>query len=126
LRPWCRRPDRSRLDLLDDAGEFVEQRPHRGAAIGGEFARHEVDRLDAVGALIDRGDARVAIMLGGAGLLDEAHAAMDLHAEIGHLVADVGGEAFAIGVSSAPRAAASARTLASLARTETSSATAVA
>jgi hypothetical protein len=80
------------LDLADDAGEFVEQRPDRRAAIGGELSRHQVDRLDAVGAFIDRGDARVAVMLRGAGLLDEAHAAMDLDAERGDLVANVGGE----------------------------------
>ncbi len=33
-------------------------------------------------------------MLRGAGFLDESHAAMDLHAERGDLVADVGGERF--------------------------------
>jgi len=51
---------------------------------------------------------------------------MDLHAEGSDLVADVVEKAFAIGVSSAPRAAAWARTLGSLARTAMSSATAVA
>ena len=49
-------------------------------------------RLDAVGALVDRGDAGVAVVLRRAGLLDEAHAAVHLHAERGDLDADVGGE----------------------------------
>ncbi len=57
-----------------------------------QLAGHEVDRLDAVGALVDRRDARVAEHLRRAGLLDVAHAAMDLDAERGDLDADVGGE----------------------------------
>ena len=60
------------------------------AALQPELAPDQVGRLDAVGALVDRRDAGVAIMLGGAGLLDIAHAAMDLDAEAGHLDADVG------------------------------------
>src|SRR6185295_10357965 len=62
------------LDPLDGRVEFFEQRPHRCAAVGGKLAGDEIDRLDTVGALIDRGDARVAGMLRGAGFLDEAHA----------------------------------------------------
>src|SRR3546814_13802675 len=54
------------------------------------LAAHQIGRLNAVGAFVDRGDARVAIMLRGAGFLDEAHAAMDLHAEARDLAADVG------------------------------------
>src|SRR3546814_13156252 len=53
--------------------------------------RSEIGGLDAVGAFVDRGDARVAIMLRGAGFLDEAHAAVHLHAEARDLAADVGG-----------------------------------
>ena len=49
-------------------------------------------RLDAVGALVDRGDPGVAIVLRGAGLLDVAHTAMHLDAERGDLVGDVGRE----------------------------------
>ncbi len=64
----------------------------RGAARERQLARHQIDRLDAVGAFVDRGDARVAEKLRRAGLLDEAHAAMHLYAERGDLVADVGGE----------------------------------
>ena len=57
-----------------------------------QFALHEIDRLDAVGAFVDRGDARIAHVLRRAGLLDVAHAAVDLHAERSDLVADVGRE----------------------------------
>ena len=57
-----------------------------------QLAHREVDRLDAVGAFVDRGDPRIAQMLRRAGLLDEAHAAMHLHAERSDLDADVGRE----------------------------------
>ena len=67
-------------------------REHRFAARHRELSRHQVDRLDAVGALVDRQDSRVAQMLGGAGLLDEAHPAVDLDAERGDLDGDVGRE----------------------------------
>src|SRR3546814_12207967 len=60
------------------------------AARHAELAPDKVGGLDAVGAFIDRGDARVAIMLRCAGLLDEAHAAMDLDAQARDLAADVG------------------------------------
>jgi hypothetical protein len=50
-------------------------------------------RLDAVGAFVDRQDARIAQVLGSAGLLDEAHAAVDLHAERGDSMATFGAPA---------------------------------
>ena len=46
--------------------------------------------MDAVGPLVDRRDPRVAQVLRGTGLLDEAHAAMHLHAERGGLDAGIG------------------------------------
>ena len=55
-----------------------------------ELAADEVDGLDAVGAFVDRRDAGVAEMLGGAGLLDEAHAAVHLDAERRDLDAEIG------------------------------------
>ena len=81
-----------RRHLGDDRAHVGDFALQRRAARQRQLALHEVDRLDAVGALVDRGDARVAIMLRRAGLLDEAHAAMHLHAERGDLVADVGRE----------------------------------
>ena len=58
-----------------------------------ELATSEIDRLDAVGALVDRGDTGVAEMLRSAGLLDEAHAAVDLHTDGGELDTHVGAPA---------------------------------
>ncbi len=57
-----------------------------------QLALDEVDRLDAIGALVNRRDARIAHVLRRAGLFDEAHAAVDLDAERGRFVADVGRE----------------------------------
>ncbi len=62
----------------------------RFAAVKPEFAGDEVGGLDAIGAFIDRGNARIAPMLRGAGFLDEAHAAMDLHAEASDFDPDIG------------------------------------
>ena len=64
----------------------------RRAAGKRQLARDQVDRLDAVGAFVDRRDPRIAIKLRRAGFLDEAHAAMHLHAERSDLDADVGGK----------------------------------
>ncbi len=55
-----------------------DQRTGRFAAVHRQLASDQVHRLDAVGAFVDRGDARVAIVLGGASFLDEAHTAVDL------------------------------------------------
>ena len=57
-----------------------------------QLAGHQVDRLDAVGAFVDRQDPGIAQVLGGAGLLDEAHPAVHLDAERGHLDGDVARE----------------------------------
>ena len=80
------------IDRIDRARDLIEIRPYRAALRKRQLAGDEVDRLDAVGALVDRGNARVAVMLRRAGLLDVAHAAVHLHAERGDLAADVGGE----------------------------------
>jgi len=45
-------------------------------------------RLDAGGAFVDGRDAHVAHVLRGAGLLDKAHAAVNLHTDASHFVAD--------------------------------------
>ena len=57
-----------------------------------QLALHEIDRVDAIRAFVNRGDTRITHMLRRAGLLDEAHAAMDLDADRCRLVADVGRE----------------------------------
>src|SRR6202008_1634084 len=63
--------------------ELGEPDLRRGAAFTRDLAPDQVHRLDAGGALVDGGDARVAQVLRRAGLLDEAHAAVHLHAERG-------------------------------------------
>ena len=65
--------------------DFADQRLRRHAAVARDLAADEIIGLDGGGAFVDRGDAGVAQMLGGAGLLDEAHAAMDLDAGRGDL-----------------------------------------
>ena len=80
------------LETIGDPGEFRCDGVHRGAVPQMKLARDEVDRLDAVGALVDREDPRVAEMLRGAGLLDVAGAAMDLDAERGDLDRRIGRE----------------------------------
>jgi hypothetical protein len=60
------------------------------AVLHAELAPDQIGGLHAVGAFVDRGDPHVAIVLGDAGFLDEAHAAMDLHGKAGHLDANVG------------------------------------
>ena len=89
-----RRRDRWRPSTAcGGARELVDDRPFTVAPPDErQLAGDEVDRLDAVGAFVDRGDARVAVVLRGAGLLDIAHAAVHLHAERGDLAADVGRE----------------------------------
>jgi hypothetical protein len=70
-----------------------DQRERGLALLAPDLAPDEVVRLDAGGAFVDRGDARVAQVLRGARLLDEAHAAVDLDAERGDLDAVLGGPA---------------------------------
>src|SRR5262249_38286985 len=82
----------ARLDLGNGLPKLGEISAYRRAAGLRQLAGHEVDRLNAVGAFVDLRNAGVAIVLGGAGLLDVAHAAVDLDAERGNLAADVGCE----------------------------------
>src|SRR5215472_7413507 len=93
LQPHAR-PSESRViagvDRFDRALDLADIGRHRRAARKREFARDQVDRLDAIGAFVDRSDARVAIVLRGARLLDVAHAAMHLHAQRCDLAPDVG------------------------------------
>ena len=64
-----------------------------GAAVAGGLAADQIVGLDAGGAFVDRGDAGIAKMLGGAGFLDVAHAAMHLQAERRDFLAQFGGAA---------------------------------
>ena len=105
----CEYPVGCRLDGHDALGEGVERLAgiearqgsqgdlHVGDQVMGglptvlrQLAADEVHGLDAVGAFIDRGDAGVAIVLGRAGLFDEAHAAVNLDALRGDVATDIG------------------------------------
>src|SRR6185437_910507 len=61
----------------------------RAALVAHDLAADEVVRLDAGGAFVDRRDARVARELRSARLLDEAQAAVNLHAEVRDLLRDL-------------------------------------
>src|SRR3546814_19937427 len=78
------------LRSSDLGRDIVDQGADEVAARHAELASDEIGGLDAVGALINRRDARVAIMLRGAGFLDEAHAPMHLPAEARAFAAAVG------------------------------------
>ena len=46
--------------ILGEGGDLGEERHHRAAAVARQFAPDQIERLDAVGAFIDHGDARIA------------------------------------------------------------------
>ena len=66
----------------------VQQGLHRHAIVAHQLAADQVVGLDAGGAFVDGGDAGITHVLRCAGLFDEAHAAVDLHA--------VGGDALGL------------------------------
>ena len=76
-----------RFDRFSHAGQ---QRLRHLAAVAHGLAADQVVGLNRGRPFVDRQDARVAVVLRGAGLFDVTHAAVDLHAERGDLVADVG------------------------------------
>ncbi len=61
----------------------MEEAAQQTAAMHGHLAPDQVERLDAVGAFVEHGDARVAHELLHAPFADVAVAAENLHAEIG-------------------------------------------
>ena len=83
-------PTRPAADLGQDRAHFGEQLARRLAAVAAELAADQIVCLDAVGALVDRRDPRVAQILRRAGLLDVAHPAMHLDAGRGDLDAEIG------------------------------------
>ncbi len=64
--------------LLHETVDLREERRHPARAVLGELATNEVERLDAVGALVDHGDAGIAHELRHAPPLDVAVAAEHL------------------------------------------------
>ena len=78
------------LVLRDEAADLAQQALRGAAALHRQLAADQVERLDAVGAFVELGDARVADELLHAVLADEAVAAPGLHREVGALAAHVG------------------------------------
>ncbi len=66
--------------------DLRKQRAQRRAAIAPDLAADEIVRLNAGGAFVNRRDPHVARVLRGARLFDEAHAAMNLNADVRDLV----------------------------------------
>ena len=64
--------------IVHEVVDLVEEREDGAAAIGAELAADEIERLDAVGAFVDHGDARIAHELAHAMFFDVAVAAEDL------------------------------------------------
>ena len=70
----------------------MEEAAQQAAHVLAQLAADKIQRLDAVGALVELRDARVAHQLLHAVLADVAVAAEDLHAQVGHVEAGVGEE----------------------------------
>ena len=80
--------------VLDVALHLAEERRDRAPAVLGELAADEIERLDAVGAFVEHGDARIAHELLHAVLGDVAVAAEHLLRRHGVGEAGVGQHAF--------------------------------
>ena len=63
-------------------------------AIARCFASNQVIGLNGGGALVDRQNLGIAVILGAAGFLNETHAAMHLHTQAGHFQAHLGAVTF--------------------------------
>ena len=60
--------------------DFGRERGKGRATVARELSSDQIAGLNAGRALVDRADARISQRLGGAGFLDESHAAVDLDA----------------------------------------------
>ena len=68
-----------RLQPLHCAQNLIKIGGQRRALITQEFSADQIVGLNAVGAFIDRGNTRIPVVLGGARLFNESHAAMNLY-----------------------------------------------
>ena len=80
-------------ELIIEFAHLGDHGKSRLAAVTRGLAADQIVGLDAGRALVDGDDARVAVMLRGAGFLDEANAAVDLHAGVGNLLRGLGAPA---------------------------------
>ncbi len=76
--------------LLAEIADFLEQGHDGAAAVLAELAADEIERLNAVGAFVDHGDAGIAHILAHAVFFDIAVAAEDLLGHDGVVEALVG------------------------------------
>ncbi len=76
--------------FLAEIADLLEERHDGAAAVQAELAADEIERLDAVGAFIDHGDAGIAHILAHAVLFDIAVTAEDLLGHDGVVEALVG------------------------------------
>ena len=74
--------------LLDEGGDGMEEAAQQAAGPLPQLAADQIERLDAVGAFVDLGDARIADELLHAVVADIAVAAPDLHGEVGAVEAE--------------------------------------
>src|SRR5208283_6011056 len=63
--------------LLDERGDGVEETAQRTPGMGGHLTPHKIERLDAVGALVDQRDGAVAYQLLHPMIADVAVTAID-------------------------------------------------
>ena len=80
----------ARLNRLHGASQFVDIHIDGLATFHGHLARNEIDCLDSVCPFVDRGDARITVVLRRTGFLDIAHSAVHLYAEGCDFRTDVG------------------------------------
>ena len=87
--------------IAGQSGEFRQEAHHllaqvteRSAFVTRDFAEHEIVRLNAVGAFINRQHPRIAHMLRYAGFFYIAHAAGYLHGDGCHFIRKIGQPAF--------------------------------
>src|SRR5437870_4607008 len=87
-----RRKLRTRLlaELAIELLHFGDHGKSRLAAVTRSLAADQIVSLDSRRSLVNGDDARIAVVLRRAGLLDEAHAAMHLHARVGNLLRSPG------------------------------------
>ena len=78
-----------RSDYNDNTIEFADITQDMLAVTERKLAGDEVDGLDAVGVLIDLGNAGIVQNRRRAGLIYEAHAAVNLHAELDDIETDI-------------------------------------
>ena len=74
---------------MNAARGWKEETAQRTPGMGGQLRPHKIERLDAVGALVDQRDGAVADELLHAVIADIPVAAIDLHAQVRRLQSEI-------------------------------------